>query len=317
MCRFHVDFMKSSGFQVKSTYKTYKSNILKKNSSVWWSAVGRLCHVFTWNLLDFERSIARNGKPYVWSFKRKTYTWWSPKSSYSWNSADLIKSGGFHMKSSGFDQIWQISHEINRHNLPTALHKTEEFLSYLIYKVFRWISWNLLDFTKSTRFHKICQISKDQLPGMVMPMFGLSKERPILGDHPKAHIHEIQWILLNLADFMWISCEICQISCGFHEIRWISGEICQISCGFHEIQWISCEIRQISDEIRQISGEIRRISKGQLPGMVNLMFSLLPKDDFRTWWTERVIFPYTSPGAARRWLAGEQFLENILRPTVH
>ena len=32
-------------------------------------------------------------------------------------------------------------HEILRHSLPTALHETEEFLlSYLIYKVFRWIS---------------------------------------------------------------------------------------------------------------------------------------------------------------------------------
>ena len=25
-------------------------------------------------------------------------------------------------------------------------------------------------------------------------IFGPSKERPILGDHPKAHIHEIRWI---------------------------------------------------------------------------------------------------------------------------
>ena len=47
-------------------------------------------------------------------------------------------------------------HEILRHSLPTALHETEEFLlSYLI---------------------------------------GLLKERPILGDHAKAHIHEIWWI---------------------------------------------------------------------------------------------------------------------------
>ena len=78
-------------------------------------------------------------------------------------------------------EIWQISCEINRHSLPTALHKTEEFLlSYLIYKVFRWISWNLpdftwnpLDFTKSVKFHEIRWISKDQLPRMVTPMFFL------------------------------------------------------------------------------------------------------------------------------------------------
>ena len=34
--------------------------------------------------------------------------------------------------------------------------------------------------------HAIFNISK--------VMFGLLKERPILGDHAKAHIHEIQWI---------------------------------------------------------------------------------------------------------------------------
>ena len=38
-------------------------------------------------------------------------------------------------------EIHQISCEIKRYSLPTALHTTEEFLlSYLIYKVFRWIS---------------------------------------------------------------------------------------------------------------------------------------------------------------------------------
>ena len=42
------------------------------------------------------------------------------------------------------DEIRHISCEIKRHSLPTALHKTDKFLlSYLIYKVFRWISWNL------------------------------------------------------------------------------------------------------------------------------------------------------------------------------
>ena len=52
------------------------------------------------------------------------------------------------MKSGGFCEIRQISCEIKRHSLPPALHKTEEFLlSYLIYKVFRWISWNPPDFT--------------------------------------------------------------------------------------------------------------------------------------------------------------------------
>ena len=64
-----------------------------------------------------------------WSFERKTYTWWSPK-------------GHIH-------EIQWISCEIKRHSLPPALHKTEEFLlSYLIYKVFRWISWNPPDFER-------------------------------------------------------------------------------------------------------------------------------------------------------------------------
>ena len=47
----------------------------------------------------------------------------------------FMKLGGFHVKSSGFHEIQQISHEIrwisceiNRHSLPTALHKTEVFV---------------------------------------------------------------------------------------------------------------------------------------------------------------------------------------------
>ena len=36
-------------------------------------------------------------------------------------------------------------------------------------------------------------------------LFGLSKERPILDHHPKAHIHEIRQIS---GEIQWISCEI-------------------------------------------------------------------------------------------------------------
>ena len=36
-------------------------------------------------------------------------------------------------------------------------------------------------------------------------LIGLSKERPILDHHAKAHIHEIRWISWNLADFVRIS----------------------------------------------------------------------------------------------------------------
>ena len=62
------------------------------------------------------------------------------------------------MKFGGFHEI-----RIKRHSLPTALHNTEEFLlSYLIHKVFRRISC------------EIRRISKDQLPGIVTPMFLVS-----------------------------------------------------------------------------------------------------------------------------------------------
>ena len=63
----------------------------------------------------------------------------------------------------------------------------------------------------TTKERKIAQKACGKLKNFI----GLLKERPILGDHPKAHIHEI-W---------WISCEICQIS----------GEICQISGEIHQI----------------------------------------------------------------------------------
>ena len=53
----------------------------------------------------------------------------------------------------------------------------------------------------SQDFMKIHQISKDQLPGMVRPMICLSKERPILGDHPKAHIHAIWQIFTKFGRF--------------------------------------------------------------------------------------------------------------------
>ena len=66
LCGFHLKsagfhessrcHVKSGGFHLKCTYKTYKSNISRKNSSVLWSAVGRLCHVFTWNPPDFMKS---------------------------------------------------------------------------------------------------------------------------------------------------------------------------------------------------------------------------------------------------------------------
>ena len=89
-------------------------------------------------------------------------------------------------------------------------------------------------------------------------MFGLSKERPILGDHPKAHImksggfhvkskrHSLPPALHKTEEFL-LSYLI-----GLSKERPILGD--------HPKAHIH--------EIRRISGEIRRISKDQLPGMV-------------------------------------------------
>ena len=72
-----------------------------------------------------------------------------------------------------------------------------------------------------------------------LTMIGLSKERPILDHHAKAHIYEI---------------------------RQISGEI----------QWISYEFQVKSGrfcmDFRWNPPDFVRISKGQLPGMVSPMF---------------------------------------------
>ena len=69
---FHADFMKSGRFHMKSTrfrvdfmWNPPTKVINPRKTSVLWSAVGRLCHVFTWNPPDFERPIARNDNPYV------------------------------------------------------------------------------------------------------------------------------------------------------------------------------------------------------------------------------------------------------------
>ena len=75
-------------------------------------------------------------------------------------------------------------------------------------------------------------------------MIGLSKERPILDHHAKAHIHEILWIL---GEIWWISGEIWQISGEIHpkpyKIRCFNKNSSVwgvhgggYDTGFHEIQ---------------------------------------------------------------------------------
>ena len=92
-------------------------------------------------------------------------------------------------------------------------------------------------------------------------IFGLSKERPILGDHPKAHIHEIRWI----------SCRFQVKSGGFcADFRWNPADFVQISREICQIPW---NFRWNPVDFMQISREIRRISKDQLPRMVSPMFN--------------------------------------------
>ena len=83
-------------------------------------------------------------------------------------------------------------------------------------------------------------------------MIGLSKERLILGDHPKAYIHEIQWI-----------------SCGFHvksTYKTYKSNISRKTLQFYGVLW---------EGYVMFSHEIRRISKDQqLPGMVGLCLEL-------------------------------------------
>ena len=88
-----------------------------------------------------------------------------PRFQFAW-SYDQTKHGPYHswqlVFHCGFHEIRQISHEIwwilwtladfmwnhDTSSFPTALHETEEFfLNYLIYKVFMWVSRNLVDFT--------------------------------------------------------------------------------------------------------------------------------------------------------------------------
>ena len=90
-------------------------------------------------------------------------------------------------------------------------------------------------------------------------IFGLPKERPILDHHAKAHIHEIQ-----------------QNSYGFHEIWWILYGFQVKSIRFHMDFMKSGGFQVKSGGFRtDFTHEIRRISKGQLPGMVSPMFSMI------------------------------------------
>ena len=167
----------------------------------------------------------------VWSFDRKTYTWSSRKSSHSWNPAD------FTMKS-----------DVSAKTL-------------LILQGLGWISWNLLDFIRISWNPVDFMWNRKTFARNCNSMFGLSKERPILDHHAKAHIPwnpadfmkssgfhmdfiQISW---NLADFRWNLVDFTMKSGGFHhEIWWISGEIQWISWNLVDFRWNPVDFTQIS-----------------------------------------------------------------------
>ena len=108
-----------------------------------------------------KSSLIREGTIWdVWSFERKTYTWSLRKSSYfeirriswnpvdfRWNLADFMKSGRFQVKS---------THNLIKSDVSTKTIQFDECRRGAM----------TLDFTGEIR-----RISKDQLPGMVSPMF--------------------------------------------------------------------------------------------------------------------------------------------------
>ena len=106
---------------------------------------------------------------------------------------------------------------------------------------------------------KYCRLYvKTKESGIVLWTFiGLSKERPILGDHPKAHIHEIWQISWNLADFMKSS--RFYMKSGFHvksTYKTYKSNISRKTLQFYWVLWKGYVM---------FSHEIHWILKDQLP----------------------------------------------------
>ena len=85
-------------------------------------------------------------------------------------------------------------------------------------------------------------------------LFGLSKERRILGDHAKAHIHEIRRISREIQRTSW------------NPPKNLINQITQQKL----FSFMQCSGKAMSLD----SHEICRISKDQLPGMITPMFGL-------------------------------------------
>ena len=71
-----------------------------------------------------------------------------------------VKSGGFQVKSGGFHEIRQISESTYKTDKSNISRKTLQFYGVL------WEGYVMFS-------HEIRRISKDQLPGMVSPMFNV------------------------------------------------------------------------------------------------------------------------------------------------
>ena len=73
----------------------------------------------------------------------------------------------------------------------TAYYPSDRALSSLMYQCHLYNRWNQMD---TQRVIDMVISTSYNLLYYFHHIVGLSKERPILGDHPKAHIHEIWWI---------------------------------------------------------------------------------------------------------------------------
>ena len=152
--------MKSGGFQVKSDVSEISCRCFRKNSSDF----TRFGVDFTWNLLDFMKSarfhLKSTGFHEICQISYRFHEIWW----ISWNPWNLAD---FTMKSGGF----QVKLDVSEISCRCFSKNSSDFTRFGVD-----FTWNLLDFMKSTRFH-------------------LKSTR----------FHEICWI-----------------SYGFHEIRWIS-----------------------------------------------------------------------------------------------
>ena len=139
-------------------------------------------------------------------------------------------------------------------------------------------------------------------------MFGLSKERPILGDHPKAHIHEIHRISIKISIQNYKSCRFHVKSGGFspeihpkpYKIRCFNKNSSVwglqgggYDTGFHEILCHSpspafIKLNSFGWNIcfYKVLGGFHVKSKDHLQEIVTLCFPLRFAGEWNCWWRD-------------------------------